>query len=355
MLFEESGPMKSACSFQFANATLLCIFASVTSAQIETGLKSTGEEIRQSVQRSIPYIEKGGHAWIEQKRCVTCHQVPQMIWALNLAKSHGLKHDVKGLQSANRWATQWKNLTKVHLRKEATEKETLLSENDAIAALLLGKPETNSGQEKAGWVEKYRTHLIESQLEDGSWTPMGQLPKQKRPLRETQEVSTMWALLGIATQSGQLEIGESYVQKSQRWLGKETVGLSTEWWATRLMLERALDNNQVADRIRNKLLEWQQEDGGWGWLCSERSDALGTGLAIFALAKDGIKTEDPKMRKAIQFLISAQNKDGSWTVRGTKESDRNRSVPTSDYWGTCWAVIGMLEAIDLKSSYASSN
>ncbi len=305
----------------------------------------TDEALRQAVQRSIPYIEKEGNAWIAEKKCITCHQVPFMVWSLNSANLHGFEVDKTGLEHANKWSTTWINLAKGQLRKSASKRTTLLAENDSIAQLLLGRPRRTKNSEDQEWVETYRSHLIESQRSGGSWEPMGQLPKQKRTFRETQEVSTMWALLGIATQESDLDAESDFAKRAIQWLGQDTAGESTEWWATRLLVERALGNDETANDIRDKLLEQQQTDGGWGWLCSEPSDAFGTGLAIYALSKDGVSPGTPTIQNGISFLTTTQGDNGAWAVNGTKETDRDQHAPTATYWGTCWAVIGLLETL----------
>jgi hypothetical protein len=33
-------------------------------------------------------------------------------------------------------------------------------------------------------------------------------------------------------------------------------------------------------------------------------------------------------------------------VKGTKKNKRRQIEPTATYWGTCWAVIGLLETLE---------
>ena len=43
------------------------------------------------IERSIPYLEQKGVKWIEQKNCVSCHRIGNMIWSLSKAHQQGFK------------------------------------------------------------------------------------------------------------------------------------------------------------------------------------------------------------------------------------------------------------------------
>ncbi len=51
------------------------------------------------------------------------------------------------------------------------------------------------------------------------------------------------------------------------------------------------------------------------------------------------------MLKATQFLLSTQQADGSWQVKGTKQGRKDRVEETACYWGTAWAAIALLQAL----------
>ena len=122
--------------------------------------------------------------------------------------------------------------------------------------------------------------------------------------------------------------------------------ISTEWWAVRLLLNNQLGNAEQTEQVRSKLLDQQRDDGGWGWLLADESDAFGTGIALYALCHTGVPSEDAAIVRARQFLIRTQREDGAWPVHGTKTAKRNRIEETATFWGTCWAVIGLLETLE---------
>ncbi|MBT7741972.1 MAG: hypothetical protein HN727_09250, partial [Opitutae bacterium] len=82
-----------------------------------------------------------------------------------------------------------------------------------------------------------------------------------------------------------------------------------------------------------------------GWLTSEQSDALGTGIALYALRLADSESNLTSMLKAQEFLLSNQKKDGSWDVRSTKGKKREFIEETSSYWGTAWAILGLIKGL----------
>jgi hypothetical protein len=320
----------------------------------------TDGQVRVAIERSLPFVQAEGDRWIAEKKCVTCHQVPFMVWALNAAADRGIELDRQKRNECGSWAIDWKNMaTKEDL--DQGEEHTLARHTEAVAQLLLGRsradvrhattPNTLSlalsqgEREQAMWPSLFAERLAAGQQDDGSWKAGGQLPSQKRPERETQEVSTMWSLVALQSYAAPADAVAARFSKAREWLGSKTEGQSTEWWAVRLLLERGSGNNAAADRLRDELIRRQHDDGGFGWLCHEESDAFGTGVAVYALARDGVMANASVLSRARQFLVQTQQADGSWAVKGTKKAKAKQIEPTATYWGTCWAVIGLAETL----------
>ena len=298
--------------------------------------------IRGTIRNALPAIVSGGESWIKTKDCLSCHRVSFMVWSLNRAQETGFDVDPDRLDQWNDWASNWKNLINPKRRAETSEEDILRKESDTVAQMLIGRRQDD---EKQGWVMSFQSNLRAAQKEDGSWDPVGQLPKQKRPARETREVTTMWTLLGLHAVDKTASL-EPVVERSEAWISGDKQGISTEWWATRLLTARMLGEADQAETLRRRLLKSQHKDGGWGWLTKDESDALGTSIALYALAKDGLTTEHDSIAKAIKFLRATQKKDGSWDVKGTKSGYKNRVTDTASYWGTCWSVIALTELLE---------
>src|SRR5438046_1522511 len=83
-------------------STLLLLSLSISAAPAEA-LPSPAEA-RQAAERSLPYLLKSSAAWREQRKCVTCHQVPFAFWPLHEGRARGLAVDVPATDDLTRWS-----------------------------------------------------------------------------------------------------------------------------------------------------------------------------------------------------------------------------------------------------------
>lgn len=298
-------------------ALLFCYFAIATWVR--------GDDAADVAKRSLPFIQEKGLAWIEDRLCASCHQVPSMLWSLNSAMKAGLITESPEVVKWTPWAADWRHWNTTG-DKEGVDKVSA-GNIDTMVFLLLGSRET-----APAWAADFRAQLLKNQQPDGSWKAGGQLPLGKRPPREIHEVTTMWTLFALKPAAD-----DPVRKRAEEYLAKAQPGQSTEWHAARLLLK---PDDAV---LREALLAFQHEDGGWGWLTKEPSDAFGTGLALYALMKSGLPADHDSRKKAVAILKSTQKPDGSWPVPSTRARDKNKINKTATYWGAAWAVIGLLE------------
>lgn len=296
----------------------------------------TTTQVRETVQRSIPFIEEKGLWWIEKKKCVSCHRGGNMIWSLNAAKQHGFEVSAR----LTEW-TDWS--TDKSLSKNDKGKTVGLGNKEGVAQILLSSGHSSIAPDQKETRQKLTALLFDDQQPDGSWKPGGQLPFQKRTVPETTSVSTMWLTLTLLREGN--EKSKPVVDKAIQFIKASAPGKSTEWYAVRLLLAVQAKDSEVRDQMVKQLRSLQKPDGGWGWMVADDSDALGTGMALYALVVAGLDQGDASIKRAQQFLVSTQRKDGSWPVKGTKEKKKASVQETAVYWGTCWAVIGLVESL----------
>jgi hypothetical protein len=87
------------------------------------------------------------------------------------------------------------------------------------------------------------------------------------------------------------------------------------------------DRDEI-NRAARDLLKRQRTDGGWSQLAEGESDAYATGTALFMLFETGsLSRRDSAASRALRFLLSTQQPDGSWHVR-------SRSKPIQTYFET---------------------
>lgn len=309
-----------------------------------------GAAARESIARALPFIEAEGVRWMEQRKCVTCHHTGFMTWSLNAAAAKGFTVDPAKAAEYEAWARDFRSVRGRDKTPDGvgSAEETFRNAPAETAQLLFAAAARGTrpkAPEERKWAAAMRSHLVAGQRPDGSWKAGGQLPGQKRPLRETEEVVTTWALLALDFAEPQDEALQAAGARSAAWLKEPAADASTERRAVDLLWKRRRGDDEAADAARRTLLERQHSDGGWGWLPADESDALGTGLALYALRRDQPAGDEAAVAKAAAFLRRTQKEDGAWPVRGTKKDKRGRVEPTATYWGTCWAVLGLLETL----------
>lgn len=314
---------------------VLVSFYALSFASVVTAADPLSEQVQTAVDKSLPFLWEEGQNWIDKRGCVSCHQVPFMVWSLNAAAHRGFEVDATKLAELNSYATQIVNFSNPKNNSDQTEEERAKANIDTMAQLLFA----TQYDEVEALVEskvKFVGYLIDAQNEDGSWKACGQLPSQKRPKPETTEVTTAWTILALGSQETRVPLKENLKTFSAK-------GISTEWWATQLLLAHQRSDDEKVKTLTEKLITFQNDDGGWGWLTNEESDAIGTGIALYTLKKIGFQGDASVMKNATQFLTSSQQPNGSWEVRSTKTKHQKKVTPTAAYWGTAWAVIGLLE------------
>jgi len=359
-------------------------------------------EARAAVQRSLPFIEKISTTWMADKQCNSCHVVTFHVWSHTAAAAHGLDVDKDKLAEWTRWALadslsdrHWlglrgqamanlkaagmpdgllkkvnfgtKNFTKEPdfltalekaLGKEDFEKhkEQLLQEAklpnngggaDTLAQFVLGRKVAGGDNATDDSYNAVRALLLEWQEPDGSWLAQGQLPGlQWDGEKEMNAATTMWSLLAVGAGN---PAGEAFARSRRRaleYLQTAPPGKTVQTLALRLLIAHQFGEPTQGDTSRAELLSRQNADGGWSWWKdSKTSDAFATGQALYALGSAGRDASDPAVKKAWQFLIQTQGKDGGWEVPQDAVNKRPRKLNVYPFWGTAWAAIGILQTL----------
>ena len=111
-------------------------------------------------------------------------------------------------------------------------------------------------------------------------TPVGNCP-HRSALEETNRVSSMWAMLALLRQGYD---PRRFNLKSM--MSPNTLTVSTEAIAVAVITLEYGSPASVHESTK-ELLQRQNTDGGWGWISGQASDALATGLTLYALRAVG--------------------------------------------------------------------
>ncbi|WP_018438390.1 squalene--hopene cyclase [Paraburkholderia atlantica] len=104
-------------------------------------------------------------------------------------------------------------------------------------------------------------------------------------------------------------------------------------------------NSEPAQRAFDYMLQEQESDGSWygRWGLNY---IYGTWTALCSLNAAGMSHDDPRMRRAVQWLVSIQNEDGGWGEGGEsyKLDYRGYERAPSTASQTAWALLGLMAA-----------
>jgi len=321
------------------------LFVSFTSTLCADEKPPAASGLRQSIELSLDFIEAEGVAWIGERECASCHRVGMMIWCQAEAAKRGFQIDRADLQEHFDWSLE--DLLSVDNKTG----DLAVSRNlEGAVQLLLNRGHFAKTPEREKSYTTMIDEFLEKQAEDDLWQPGGQLPQQKRPLQETREVSAAWNTLGLLSIENPSPKVKETVSRAVTQIEKSTQGESTEWFVTRVLLAGRLNKPEQLKLWKNRLQAIQKSDGGWGWIASEPSDALATGMALYALQSSGEPATAASITAAQQYLIATQKEDGSWDVHGTKKNAREKIEETASYWGTTWATLGLLQTLPIQDS-----
>ncbi len=306
--------------------------------------------VKSSVEAALPYIEKRGRWWMDKKECMSCHRTSFMAWSHIEASTAGLDVDENKVNEWIDWSMD--NLFQPFPEEDQkfTGEQTIERNLSGAAQMIALARNWQSTEKQSANQELILQRLIKGQQEDGSWSPRGQLPFQKRELVETTHVVTIWNALAVhhfgrAGSEEQRQKTKPIVDAAFQFVSQYEGGESTEWFALRSLIAFEQSDSTTSKKYLDRLVESQNEDGGWGWKLGESSDGLATAQVIYAMLEMEVEPAALTIQRSLQFLVETQTEKGSWLVNGTKTKAMDEPQETSNYWGTTWAVIAMSKSL----------
>jgi hypothetical protein len=298
---------------------------------------------RAALQRALVYLARDGRWWMDGGDsvpggggCVSCHHVAFALWSHREAQRAAVSFDGSGLDALEQRAHRY--VADRPSKPEPVPASQLLLGRERLPAP--GRPPD------ARWTALLRG-LVDQQEKDGHWQARGQFSSQRRPSEESDAVATMWILAAFG--SFQRLDADTLAARGRAyaWLQQQPEGVSNEWLAARLLVERQLGASGAAQRLRDRLVREQRADGGWSWVAGEPSNAFSSGQTLYALAAAGVGADHPALRRGVAYLLAAQNGDGTWSVDSklTSRKDGKKIRYIYEYWGTAWAVIGLARTL----------
>ncbi|MCE9529680.1 MAG: terpene cyclase/mutase family protein [Planctomycetes bacterium] len=308
----------------------------------------TAPQVRQMVERSLPFLEKEGLAW-ETTKCVSCHHGPLMMWSGYEAKKHGFAVNDKSLELVRARALTAYNS---HPKMKPTSRDVLTELSVNVMYLTFGMGASGEPDaETTKFFDKAAAHLIDQQKDDGSWrviitkkTPKGETSFLMPPLIDNDDVTTLWALLTLnyrePTGISKEALAKSK-EKGLKFLNDNPPSDTLQSLMLRILLAKRLGKTDEVQTLVKQLLAMQKDDGGWSQTSKLRSDAMGTGQALLALTTAGFTAKDPAVTKAWTYLLKTQKPNGSWFV----VSRAYEPPEFCSYMATGWVTLALVRTL----------
>jgi ankyrin repeat protein len=279
---------------------------------------ATPASIRAAIERSLPLLQDGGVAFVEQTGCVSCHHNSIVSIAVAAARANGYAVNERTTKKQSRligtYLETWRDRT--------VQNMPIAGATDTMSYLLLGLAADNYAPDAA--TDAQAIWLKRRQAPDGRW-PVTTI----RPPIESNDIqvtaAAMRALQVFAPPAQRAEYMKA-VDRARAWLTTAQT-TATEERAFRLLgLWWADTSDEILESAARDLLANQRNDGGWAQLETMASDAYATGQALFALRESRrVAPSDRAYRKGVEFLLRTQIDDGSWPVE-------TRAVPIQAYF-----------------------
>ena len=303
------------------------------------------ERARAAISRALPLLQQSADTWFKERRCPSCHHQGLGMMTVSLARDRGFAIDA-GLLSTQ--------VTKIVDVGAGRSERLILGEASINEAI--GQSYSLVGLASTRQVDARRFALVAHMLAgkqhvSGKWSWYSHRP----PLEDGEMTATALSVraLRLFAPAARADETRTRIERARTWLASARVD-STEDAAMQILgLVWSGAPKTTWQAAARRLKAAQQSDGGWTQIPTRSSDAYATGQAVVALALAGeLAPADPATRRAVAFLLTSQQADGSWLV--TTRRARHEGLPYFDsgfphgkhqfisYAGAAWATMALL-------------
>src|SRR4051812_42486731 len=184
----------------------LCLPVSALAAGPPATPRATTQQVHQTVDRAIRYLQAESAAWLSTRKCAACHHVPMPLWALGEAERQGYAIDKKYLADTVESLLGSKDkLLASKIFPNPAEKPDPRPQGRglnmglpflAVAAQSL--PSLTEGQQQS--LKLIAEEIVKKQQPDGSWEFFATL--RRPPINETQTPDAAWIIMALEGQMG---------------------------------------------------------------------------------------------------------------------------------------------------------
>lgn len=283
---------------------------------------STPQQIQQTVDRAISYLQTESASWLKTRKCAACHHVPMPLWALGEAERQGYAIDTKYvLETTESLLGSREKLIASKLFQGPDDPPDPRPQGRglnmglpflAVAARAL--PALTEGQEQS--LKLITEEILKKQQSDGSWEFFSTL--RRPPINESQTTDAAWIIMAFQRETGSDAPASQRdaLSKAVAWLDASKPSDIHQDKVLKVIMGARFEKSRESLQFTiDEVIALQRPDGGWSQTVPEMvSDAFATGQTLYALSLYGLTAELPVMHRGIDFLVATQNPDGSWPM-----------------------------------------
>ena len=336
----------------------LC-FAALARAEVPTETASaipaaTTEQIQQTVDRAIGYLQTESASWLKTRKCAACHHAPMPLWALSEAGQFGYSIDKKYLTDTTESLLGSKDklmASRIFPNPADTpdprpQGRGLNLGLPFLAVAARSMPFLEEGQKQS--LKLITEEILSKQQADGSWEFFATL--RRPPINESQTTDAAWIIMALAAETGPdaPDSQRAALSNAIAWLdAAKASDLHQDKTLKLLTGVRLARPRESLQSTIDELFALQRDDGGWSQTVPElRSDAFATGQTLYALSLTGHTADRPEIKRGIDFLVATQMPDGTWPMvsRSTPDGSPGSSTNMSpiNCAASSWATLGLV-------------
>jgi Prenyltransferase and squalene oxidase repeat len=318
---------------------------------------ATPQQVQQTVERAIGYLQAESADWLNTRRCAACHHAGMPFWALSEAERQGYAIDKKYLADKidSLLGSKDKLMSSKIFPNPADPPDPRPQGRGlnmglpflAVAARSL--PSLEEGQKQS--LRLISEEIVNKQQPDGSWEFFATL--RRPPVNESQTTDAAWIIMALEGDTGSdaPESQRAALAKAIAWLDAAAPSdLHQDKTLKVLLGARAGKPREEMQSTIDELLALQRADGGWSQTVPElKSDAFATGQTLYVLSLAGYTAERPEIKRGIDFLVATQMPDGSWPMisRSTPDGSPGSSklLTPINCAASSWATLGLARLV----------
>src|SRR5438876_3755804 len=355
-LLQRYRSMARTCSLAFFFLGL-CLSRPALAVEPTSIPRATTQQVQQTVERAIGYLQTESAAWLNTRKCAACHHVPMPLWALSEAERQGYAIDKKFL--ADTTESLLGSRDKLLASKIFPDPADRSDPRPQARGLNMGLPflavaaqafpALKEGQKQS--LKLIAEEIVKKQQPDGSWEFFATL--RPPPINESQTTDAAWIIMAPQGETGPDAPApqRAALAKAIAWLDAAKRSDLHQDKVLRVLLGvRSAKPRKAMQTTIDELLALQRADGGWSQTVPElKSDAFATGQTLYVLSLAGFTAQRPEIKRGIDFLVATQKPDGSWPMlsRSTPDGSPGSSKLLTPIICTAssWATLGLARLV----------